>query len=552
MTLLASVSLPGTPACALDVAVPWVHGDYLQGKGYSGSGVEIGVIDAYLADGSHPAISGNYLGFEKVVPGPSLTGFHATEVVGAAVSQDPVYTGVAPGAGWWTVQTATRQMKTSLPYQTTAGEMLAQGLGNLQGNPVEVITMSIGTSGLSNAMDQWSLALDHIAGANGKVITVAAGNGGPGAGTVTGLPPGAYNVITVGATGGSGQYISEDYSQLAVYSSRGPTADGRCKPDIVAPGSLVHLPSLQGGWADVSGTSFATPLVAGGAAALIGMGLDLGYSVDPKIIKSVLLNSAEKLPGWYAQPTRPLDLAQGAGQMNLEKAYRQYLPGEQGPGTVRSVGWDIGEVPWDGQSLYGINMDVPAGQIISATLAWDRAVSTNSEDIEKVVYTLDHLYNLDLYLYEAEDLTAPVAMSVSLVDNVEHVYCAAPETGRYVIGVDMAGAAAGEDETYGLSWHLLPELFRQPGDANLDDAVDMADLGLLAGNWQHLVTGGPNDADFNTNGLVDFGDLTVLAANWGWSKPLGGAPVPEPATLSLLVVGGLVMPRLRTSVRHIR
>jgi hypothetical protein len=143
-------------------------------------------------------------------------------------------------------------------------------------------------------------------------------------------------------------------------------------------------------------------------------------------------------------------------------------------------------------------------------------------------------------------------MSVSLVDNVEHVYCAAPETGRYVIGVDMAGAAAGEDETYGLSWHLLPELFRQPGDANLDDAVDMADLGLLAGNWQHLVTGGPNDADFNTNGLVDFGDLTVLAANWGWSKPLGGAPVPEPATLSLLVVGGLVMPRLRTSVRHIR
>ncbi len=243
---------PVSPALALDVAVPYVKADFMWTQGYSGDGVEIGIIDLFRADKDHPAISGNYLGFEKVVNGAAWVSNHATLVTGAAVSQDATYTGAAPQAGWWTIQSTNRGSVTSQRKQTKAAEILAQGLGNLSGNPVEVISLSIGLGGDSNGQDHWSLGLDHIIQTNGPTITVSAGNDGPSAGTVLGLPPGAYNVITVGATGDTNGSDSQDYSNVATYSSRGPTSDGRSKPDIVAPGSLIHVPILGSGWADAA------------------------------------------------------------------------------------------------------------------------------------------------------------------------------------------------------------------------------------------------------------------------------------------------------------
>lgn len=542
--------LAAVPAGALDVAVPYVHADYLHAQGYSGAGtdLEIGVLDLFLGDSTHPAISGNHAGDVQFVLGGAWLSAHATEVAGTAVSQDATYTGVAPGAAWWTGQTTKRSSMTTQLTQTIAVETFGQGLGSLGGNPVEVITLSIGLDGNTAAMDRWSLALDHVVNTNGRTITVAAGNAGPTLGTLSGLPTGAYNAIIVGATGGTGSSPSEDYANVAAYSSRGPTTDGRAKPDIVAPGSLMHMPTLGGGWSDSSGTSFATPMVAGGAALLINMGQNLGHSTDPKVVKSVLLNSADKLAGWTNTPTRPLDYSQGAGQMNLRSAYRQYLFDHAGPGDVAGIGWDLRALDHDDENLYAVDVNLPAGAVISATVTWDRIVTTTTEDIETLTYEFDHLDDLNLYLYEADDLTTPVASSVSTIDNVEHIYFPVADPGSYVLGVEMAGAAPGDAETYGLAWRAVPgEGLDFAGDANLDGTTDGADYTLWA---DHYLMSGATwfDGDFNGDGLVDGSDYTLWADHYKMTRPggaevLGGgeAPVPEPAAVSLLALGALFL-----------
>jgi hypothetical protein len=69
------------------------------------------------------------------------------------------------------------------------------------------------------------------------------------------------------------------------------------------------------------------------------------------------------------------------------------------------------------------------------------------------------------------------------------------------------------------------------GDANMDGAVDVGDLGILAGNWNQGSDNTWIQADFSGDGLVDVSDLGILAGNWQ-----GGAGVPEPASLALLSI----------------
>jgi hypothetical protein len=96
-----------------------------------------------------------------------------------------------------------------------------------------------------------------------------------------------------------------------------------------------------------------------------------------------------------------------------------------------------------------------------------------------------------------------------------------------------------------------------PGDANLDGQVNIADLGILASNWQQtgrqVIHG-----DFNGDGTVDIADLGMLAASWqagassiSFEEALAmfdtfdGVVVPEPATIGLLCLAGMLLVRRR-------
>ena len=100
-----------------------------------------------------------------------------------------------------------------------------------------------------------------IAAERGIVVCNAMGNSGPGSGTLM-APADADSILACGAVDASGN--------LAWFSSRGPTYDGRTKPEVVARGVSTRCadPYSVNGYTYVSGTSLSTPLI-GGCAALI-------------------------------------------------------------------------------------------------------------------------------------------------------------------------------------------------------------------------------------------------------------------------------------------
>jgi hypothetical protein len=100
----------------------------------------------------------------------------------------------------------------------------------------------------------------------GLICLTATGNDGPSEKTL-GVPADAFGVLSIGATGLDGK--------LASFSSRGPTADGRMKPEFVAPGASVYVANASGGYNTGSGTSYATPLAAAMTALLIESEPDL-------------------------------------------------------------------------------------------------------------------------------------------------------------------------------------------------------------------------------------------------------------------------------------
>ncbi|HSE15950.1 MAG TPA: S8 family peptidase [Pyrinomonadaceae bacterium] len=102
-------------------------------------------------------------------------------------------------------------------------------------------------------------------------------------------PGNADGVITVGATH---RYKPHTYG-VSFFSSRGPTGDGRLKPDLVAPGERIESCLPKGEWGELDGTSMAAPHVSGAAAMLMARYDEL--IGEPRRIKRILCESATDL-----------------------------------------------------------------------------------------------------------------------------------------------------------------------------------------------------------------------------------------------------------------
>ena len=265
--------------------------------------------------------------------------------------------------------------------------------------------------------------LDKFTSTFGAIQTEPSGNDGTadgGSGRITDSCI-AYNVICTGGISGNGVGTADD--SVAGFSSQGPSPAGRKKPDLVAfaagsaDGNMTVLEQLYVANNRLergdTGTSFASPQVAGAAALLYGAGL-----TDPLVVKAILLDSttlgrATTSSAMGTQTTWQPDW--GWGELNLDSAYQQ-----RDNFQAASVG---------AQSVRFYRATVGAGD--RATLVWNRRVG-GAPDQTAVPQPLT-LSNLDLYEYTDDSSQTQQEASESTIDNVEQVR--APAAGTVVYKV---------------------------------------------------------------------------------------------------------------------
>jgi hypothetical protein len=178
----------------------------------------------------------------------------------------------------------------------------------------------------------------------------------------------------------------------------------------------------------------------------------------------VLLNSADKPTGWdngqadsggVITTTQSLDWAFGAGSMNLDTAYDQYLTGTTdvagtGGGTVDQTGWDLGSLNLSGSNDYVLNGTMEVGDVITATLAWyrNRTVNVGAGTVNDVGFA-----DMDLEIWDST-FTTKYASSESDYNSVEHLFYTVGAAGAYGIRVLYSDQIFGAStaESYGLAW----------------------------------------------------------------------------------------------------
>jgi serine protease AprX len=201
--------------------------------------------------------------------------------------------------------------------------------GNPGGVDIGVVNLSLTGVSLNPGRDLLDAAADRLV--EGDVVVVdSAGNAGP-SGITVGSPGSAYGSLTVGAAslphndrimldleygpGNGGLIRPFDGPQTALFSSRGPDADGRSDPDVTANGVGSYGMGLSGTGSInlASGTSFSSPSVAG-VAALLRQAFP---GATARQIRNALVMSAD--PHLLADGSGPLD--QGSGYVNGQAAF---------------------------------------------------------------------------------------------------------------------------------------------------------------------------------------------------------------------------------------
>lgn len=416
-----------------NVAAEIIASDRLAATGYTGKGQIVGVADSGLDTGDkhriHPDLQGRikslYAAFR---PGdasdPTGHGTHvAGSIVGNGAASDGKVRGMAPDA--------------QLVFHAVGDEN-----GGIYLDVTEVLEEAY-DDGARIHSDSWgssdnggysadSIAFDRFLWEHKDMTAlVAAGNDGEEGYYTVGSPATAKNVIAVGASESKrdfGDDIADNPYEVAEFSSRGPTEDGRIKPDIVAPGTYIlslrsSLTAHDKFWetqdsyyAFSGGTSMATPIVAGGVAQIRQYLTEKGHrNPSSALIKAMLLTGAEYLPDFSMEE-------QGFGRANLQAAIlTSFVDETKGMRTKDKETYSL-EVS-DTKTPLVVTLawtDYPASAVAKRALVNNLNLSVRTPSGE---------------VYNGNDMREPFDNEQDNLNNVEQIWIPKPEKGTYTVTV---------------------------------------------------------------------------------------------------------------------
>ena len=298
----------------------------------------------------------------------------------------------------------------------------------------------------------WSALLDEFAYVYSNYLHVlAAGNDGresypeqqaTGLDQLTGSTT-AKNVLTVGSFSMNDTGTNKGVTD---FSSAGPTNDFRIKPEVCGLGENLGVaawaqdePAATDRYRASSGTSFASPAVAGGVALLQQLHKStFDTYMDGAAMKALLCHTADDITEWAGQDITGPDVKTGYGAVNLEKAALLIKKDEKETLTIHNFELDQGET----ETLYFQTTAV--GGLLSATLSW--------YDPPAAFYASNTLINdLDLRITQQNTTYLPWALpttaqqTVAILgdnsrDNLEKVVVSEPLGGRYKITISHKGS----------------------------------------------------------------------------------------------------------------
>ncbi|MFI6673607.1 S8 family peptidase [Kribbella sp. NPDC050470] len=262
---VGKIWLDGRTRATLDQSTKQIGAPTAWQAGYDGRGVKVAVLDTGY-DAGHPDLAKQVVASESFVPDQPVQDLHghgthtASIVAGLGTASAGQRKGVAPGADLL-IGKVLDNSGSGLDSEAIAGMEWAVQQG------AKVVSMSLG-GWPTDGSDPMSQAVDQLSKSSGALFVIAAGNSG--AEETVASPGTATEALTVGA-------IDRD-DQLAYFSSRGPRlGDGALKPEVTAPGVEIAAARAAGTeqghvlsehYTAMSGTSMATPHVAGAAAIL--------------------------------------------------------------------------------------------------------------------------------------------------------------------------------------------------------------------------------------------------------------------------------------------
>ncbi|HWO88817.1 MAG TPA: S8 family serine peptidase [Gemmatimonadales bacterium] len=341
----------------------------LHQRGLRGAGVRIALLDAGF-NTSHTFMAGasvlaqyDFVYNDSIVrdqPGEAQGEMsHGTAVWSLLAANAPGrLVGVAPEAVYLLAKTEFTVTETRVEEDNWVAAVewaIARG-AHIISSSLGYLTFD-GGSGYTQGQLNGDIAVTTVAAdsaaARGVLVVVSAGNGGPSARTLS-TPADADSVLAIGAL--------DSLGNVAGFSSRGPTADGRIKPDLVAPGRLVVVAVGDSLLGMGSGTSFAAPLVAG-LAALIQQ---TRTGRPPVELRNTLIDAASHR--FAPDNNRGYGLPDGLAAYSFPDGLRALGPGTGLLQTLSPVlSWDPGSIPPDGSpTLYRVR--VSSDSLLAAVL----------------------------------------------------------------------------------------------------------------------------------------------------------------------------------------